>query len=128
MDGDNTVKNASEYVFTGVPTMLCVWHVNQCVLANCKNILGDNWLEFNSMWRGVIQAQTIDQFEELWLQISIKYSTGTSQKCIDYLRKEWIKDGQKERLVTAWTSYYQHFGTQTTSRLVSPLLRMALRV
>ena len=46
MDGDDALKNASEEVFIGVPTMLCTWHVNKCVLANCKNILGDDWPAF----------------------------------------------------------------------------------
>jgi hypothetical protein len=119
MDGDDALKNASEEVFIGVPTMLCTWHVNKCVLANCKKMLGDeDWPAFNSMWHSVIQAPTIDQFEERWLQFCTEYSNEKTQGCIDYLRREWIKDGQKERLVTAWTSHYLHFGTHTTSRLV----------
>jgi len=65
MDGDNAVKNALETVFTDVPTMLCVWHVNQCVLANCKTTVGDkDWKAFDYAWRNVIQALTVHQFEE----------------------------------------------------------------
>jgi len=41
MDGDQAQKNASEEVFPGAPTLLCIWHVNQCVLAKCKSIVGD---------------------------------------------------------------------------------------
>jgi hypothetical protein len=41
MDGDNAIRIASETVFEDIPTMLCTWHVNQCVLANCKSILRD---------------------------------------------------------------------------------------
>jgi hypothetical protein len=116
MDGDDAVQNASEAVFTGVPTMLCVWHVNQRVLAYCKGILEDDWPAFNALWQSIIYAPTIDQYEERWLQLRTKYSAVKYQKCIDYLRKEWLRDGQKERLVTAWTSSYMHFGIQTTSR------------
>ncbi|RKF66875.1 PKS-NRPS hybrid synthetase, partial [Golovinomyces cichoracearum] len=46
IDGDQAQKNASEEVFPDTPTLLCVWHVNQCVLAKCKSKVGDeHWLE-----------------------------------------------------------------------------------
>ena len=80
MDGDDALKNASEEVFIVVPTMLCTWHVNKCVLANCKNILGDDWPAFNSMWCSVIQAQTIDQFEERWLKLCSEYSNEKTRR------------------------------------------------
>jgi hypothetical protein len=32
------------------------------------------------------------------------------------LRNEWLKPGQRERLVEAWTSQYLHFGIRVTSR------------
>ena len=33
-----------------------------------------------------------------------------------YLQNEWLKLGQKECLVEAWTSQYLHFGIRVTSR------------
>lgn len=116
MDGDDAVKNASEIVFTDIPTMLCIWHVNQRISAYYKGLLGNDWLPFYALWQGILYAQTIDKYEERWLQLQAKYSTGGAQKCVDYIRKEWLKEGQRKRLVAAWTSYYMHFGTQTTSR------------
>ena len=41
MDGDQAQRNASEEVFPHTPTLLCIWHVNQCVLAKCKSIVRD---------------------------------------------------------------------------------------
>jgi hypothetical protein len=35
---------------------------------------------------------------------------------VTYLQNEWLKPGQRERLVEAWTSQYLHFGIQVTSR------------
>ena len=65
MDGDQAQKNASEAVFPHAPTLLCVWHVNQCVLANCKSVVGDkDWEAFEATWRTVIQAPTIEQFDQ----------------------------------------------------------------
>ena len=41
IDGDQAQKNTLEAVFPYAPTLLCVWHVNQCVLANCKSVVRD---------------------------------------------------------------------------------------
>jgi hypothetical protein len=118
MDGDNAQKNASEVVFPDAPTLLCIWHVNQCVLANCKNRIGEKWKEFETGWRSVIQAPTVKQFESLWLEFKTQYSsTPETQYCVTYLQNEWLKPGQKERLVAAWTNQYLHFGVRTTSRV-----------
>ena len=34
-----------------------------------------------------------------------------------YLQNEWLKEGQRERLIEAWTSQYLHFGIRVTSRV-----------
>ncbi len=121
MDGEQASKNASDIVFPNTPTMLCVWHVNQCVLANCKSVFekGEDWIEFYSLWRTLISLPTIEQFEESWLNFYTRYSTPKTQRCLDYLQKEWLKDGQKQRLLSAYTDYYLHFGLRTTSRVES---------
>lgn len=117
MDGDQAQKNASEAVFPHTPTLLCVWHVNQCVLANCKSIIGDtDWEAFALSWRTVIQAPTIEQFDQHWLKFQTQYSTPKTQQCVAYLKKEWLKPGQRERLVEAWASQHLHFGVRVTSR------------
>jgi hypothetical protein len=116
MDGDKAQKNASDEVFQ-CPTLLCIWHVNQCVLANCKSIVGqDNWEAFEAAWRTVIQARTIQQFDEYWLEFQAKYANTKTQQCVTYLQNEWLKEGQRERLVEAWTSQFLHFGLRVTSR------------
>lgn len=104
-------------VFPYTPTLLCVWHVKQCVLANCKSIVGqDDWEAFEAAWRTVYQARTIQQFDEHWLEFQAKYSNQKTQQCITYLQNEWLKEGQRERLVEAWTSQYLHFSIRVTSR------------
>jgi hypothetical protein len=35
---------------------------------------------------------------------------------VTYLQNEWLKEGQRERLVKAWTSQFLHFGLRVTSR------------
>ena len=117
MDGDKAQKNASEAVFPDAPTLLCIWHVNQCVLANCKSLVGhEEWPAFEAAWRTVIQACTIEQFDKYWLDFQTQYSIPKTQQCITYLRNEWLKPGQRERLIEAWTNQYLHFGIRVTSR------------
>ena len=118
MDGDQAQKNVSEEVFPYAPTLLCIWHVNQCVLAKCKSIVGDeNWPAFEAAWRTVIQARTIEQFDKHWLEFQTQYSTPKTQQCVTYLQNEWLKPGQRERLVEAWTNQHLHFGIRVTSRV-----------
>ncbi|KAF5190520.1 Transposase [Thalictrum thalictroides] len=117
MDGDQAQRNASEEVFPNTPTLLCIWHVNQCILAKCKNIVGqEDWKSFEAAWRTVMQAQTIEQFDRRWLQFQTQYSNPKTQQCVIYLQNEWLKPGQRERLVEAWTNQYLHFGIRVTSR------------
>jgi hypothetical protein len=39
-----------------------------------------------------------------------------TQQCVTYLQREWLKEGQRERLVEAWTGQHLHFGIRVTSR------------
>ena len=64
-----------EEVFPNTPTLLCIWHVNQCVLAKCKNVVGEeNWKAFEAAWQSIIQAPTIKQFDKQWLEFETQYS------------------------------------------------------
>lgn len=78
MDGDDAIKNASETVYPGVPTMLCTWHVNQRVLAYCKTVLEDDWDGFNSLWYSVIQSPSVGDYEERWREMCDTYTTDVS--------------------------------------------------
>jgi hypothetical protein len=116
MDGDQASRNASEEVFPNTPILLCIWHVNQYILTKCKSIVGnEDWPVFEATWRTVIQAKTIEQFDKYWLQFQTQYLTPKTQQCVIYLQNEWLKPGQRERLVEAWTNQYLYFGTRVTS-------------
>ena len=66
MDGDQAQKNALEEVFPDAPTLLCIWHVNQCVLAKCKRIVGEeDWKIFEAVWCTVfkhVQLSSLTSF------------------------------------------------------------------
>ena len=118
IDGSDGLKNGANLVYPGILTLLCTWHVNKAVLAECKGKFRTNeeWETFYTAWQFVIRSPTPEDFEERWLQFTIDYDSGRTESCIDYLKEEWIKPGQIERLVIAWTNQYQHFDTTVTSR------------
>jgi hypothetical protein len=111
--------NAVEQEFPSVPTILCLWHINECVKKHYKDNVGYNqnsWAEFDAGWRTVINSPTIGDFDRQWLEFCTKYEKGITQMEIEYLRKTWIHTGTQERIVKAWTNQIPHYGTLVTSR------------
>lgn len=120
MDGADAVKSAATVVWPEAPTMLCIWHVNQCVLAYCKKWCPEELrADFLAAWHKVLYSSTENDYNTHWKELTDKYSTLATQKCVDYLCNEWLKNGQKERVVTAWTNKLPHLKNQTTSRYSS---------
>ena len=111
--------NAVEQVFPGVPTILCLQHINQCIKKSYKDIIGfdkDSWITFKAEWRAVIDSPTIDDFNKQWAEFCEKYEKGMTQGVVEYIRKEWIHPGKQELVVKAWTNQHRHYRTLVTSR------------
>jgi len=124
MDSSDSLKAATNLVYPGIPTLLCTWHVNKAVLAKYKGRFATNeeWQEFYATWQTLIRSPTFEKFEERWLQLTTTYDQGATKSCVEYLKNEWIYEGQIERLVTAWTNEYEHFDTTITTRYVKEIL------
>ena len=118
MDRSDGLAAAAKLVYPTMPTLLCTWHVNKRVVAHCKGKFRTNaaWKAFFDSWLSLVQSPTYKIFEDRWLQFTIDYDYGSTEPCVSYIKREWIKSGQIERLVTAWTNQYQHFDTTVTSR------------
>ncbi|KAI0993426.1 hypothetical protein K3495_g14758 [Podosphaera aphanis] len=117
MDGDDAQRNASEEVFPNTTTLICVWHVNQCVQNNCKGKVDEeDWEELDALWRGIIPAATVEQYTHLWTAFKTKYSNEKTGSCGSYLENGWLKESERERLLQAYTDRHLHFGVRTTSR------------
>jgi hypothetical protein len=73
------------------------WHVNKCVLAKCKGVVGEeDWLAFDLAWRNIINAPTVEEFEERWLQFQTTYSNEKTQSCITYLMSGFERDKRND--------------------------------
>jgi hypothetical protein len=106
MDGSDGLAAAAKLVYPTMPSLLCTWHVSKRILAKCKSKFTTNsdWNAFFSSWHALVQSPTSDIFEERWLQFTLDYDHGITKQCISYIKSEWIKPGQIERLVAAWTN------------------------
>ena len=48
-DCDSALINAISIVYPHIPTVLYTWHINKCVLANCKGTVSNKeWPAFDS--------------------------------------------------------------------------------
>ena len=106
MDGSDGLAAAAKLVYPTMLTVLCAWHVNKRVLAYCKGKFATDldWKVFFDAWHNLIWSPIPKIFEDRWLQFTINYDYGNTKQCINYIKNEWIKPGQIERLVTAWTN------------------------
>jgi hypothetical protein len=116
-DAAHANYNSVQAVWPNIPCLLCVWHINKCIVANCKQYFTTHeeaWEEFMIGWHTLRQSRTVSEFEDRWTQFQLSYSGQT--ECLRYIKKEWIKEGVKERFVVAWTKEVLHFGLLVTSR------------
>ena len=118
MDGTDGLKAAAENIFPLTPTLLCTWHVNKAVFAKCRGNFPtlETWNLFYKTWLNLIQSKSEDEYKEKLAQFQTKYNSGVTKSCINYIEGEWLRDGQKQRLVMAWTDRYRHFNITVTTR------------
>jgi MULE transposase domain len=123
-DCDQALRNAIFDVFPDIATLLCIWHANKNIQQHCKHKFNtiEAYNEFFQAWQHIIQSPNPIEYNSRLLQFSATYP-GPESKCVEYVKKTWLKEGRKQALVQAWTNKYTHFGITVTSRLVLiPLL------
>ncbi|TPX75717.1 hypothetical protein CcCBS67573_g03038 [Chytriomyces confervae] len=88
-----SLMNAIKTGFPSLQNLLCIWHINKNIVANCKKLgwSGDVFDEFMKGWNQVLYAPDVDQFQSIWNAFTQKWSPSNA-------------------------AAYSHFGTSTTSR------------
>ena len=81
-DREESLINAHHEVFPDSEHMLCVWHINRNVVANCKPFFytKENWEEFYAHWFWVMYATTVAIFETEWKSIQEVYNCHDPKK------------------------------------------------
>ncbi|KAI3996990.1 hypothetical protein MKX01_021266, partial [Papaver californicum] len=112
-DRESALVNAIDIVFPRSSRLLCTWHLNQQVQANCEKAFEDNEEreQFHTDWNHVWQAETIDEYGDAYADFATKWAS-TYPSCIIYLPDTWLI--QKEKFALAWTNKIKHFGNTTT--------------
>jgi hypothetical protein len=118
-DCDQALRNAISKVFPESPTLLCLWHANKNVQQHCKGKFAstEEYNDFFKAWLGIVQSQTIPEYESRLVQFRCEYSdTPEHLEAVNYIQSTWLWPDRVKSLVQAWTNKYPHFGTTVTSR------------
>ncbi|XP_012829137.1 PREDICTED: protein FAR1-RELATED SEQUENCE 5-like [Erythranthe guttata] len=116
-DRDLGLMKAVANVYPSSHHLLCRWHVNKNIVANCKKLFPKDitkWKQFQSSFSALIERNTIEEFNEEWEDL--KRTFIGNLPAIEYVANSWL-DPYKERLVSVWTNKYTHFGTYTSNRV-----------
>jgi len=112
-DRDLALINAIEECFPMARHILCIWHINQCVMKNCSAVLGSFFPDFCDSWQTLIHSSSTDSYQQKWVAMCEKYSQ--YPRVIPYLADTWLRP-YKERFITAWTDTCMHLGSNSSQR------------
>nr|KAJ0223620.1 hypothetical protein LSAT_V11C200088970 [Lactuca sativa] len=109
------VNKCHKKVFPTTSNLLCVWHIEKNVLANCKKYFrrAEEFDIFMSDWNNVVYSTTEALFEENWFEFTSIHKE--KKDTIEYIKNVWLP--WKEKFVNAWTDKYLHFGNRSSSRV-----------
>nr|XP_043621863.1 protein FAR1-RELATED SEQUENCE 5-like [Erigeron canadensis] len=109
---DVALMKAIKHAFSTVTNLLCVWHIEQDVMANCKKyfVQDEEFDMFISSWNNVVCSTTESSFEKNWGEFELLYK----DDAFEYIRNIWLP--WKEKFVSAWTEKHLHFGNRSSSR------------
>ncbi len=116
IDMKKRLITARYLIFSNFNHLLCIWHINNYVLINCKNsfVIKENWNDFFQRWKNVMYASTKTEFQKVWNAFSNKYNL-SHEDCVKYLIVIYIQD-HRRRFVKAYTNQVLHFKTTMSSR------------
>jgi hypothetical protein len=118
-DRDIALVNSVRHVFPQARTLLCSWHIQQCVRGKaCKYLPGDDNRtireEFLYAWKALVQSKTPVDFNREWDRLQNKYrSYSELMACV---KTVWI-DPYKYKFIQCWADEALHLGHRVTSRV-----------
>ncbi len=116
IDMKKKLMNVCRLTFSSINHFLCIWHINNNVLINCKKrfVSKETWNAFFTEWKTIIYASSDREYKQLWDQFVDQYNL-THDECIDYLYDIYIRD-YRRRFIKFYTNQVLHFDTTMTSR------------
>ena len=86
--------------------LLCIWHINTNVTANCKRAFATNeaWEKFYTAWKQVVYASTETEYNEAWDFMNDTYNLDLeASECMTYLWETYLKH-HRRRFVKCYTN------------------------
>ena len=124
-DMDKGLIRALKKAYPDCKVLICIWHMNKDVRANCKpSFRGDEeaWNTFYAAYERVIYAHTKLSYDDAWADFTVKYATQDEAHPAPYhddymyIRNTWIRPWLSS-VCKGWTNEVLHFDTTTTSRV-----------
>jgi hypothetical protein len=127
-DRELALMNTLDEIFKESNHILCSWHVNINILANCRQhyskdvkdpaqatkvnpqgyVPNQEWTDFLKDWASLLDSPSWDEYTSRLAQFR------THRKVpVAYVEKTWLV--WKEKLVKFWIDQYLHFGIRVTS-------------
>ncbi len=121
-DRELAIMNCLDELFMDSTHLLCTWHVNMNILANCrkhfpadKRNTHSNDTTIDPKWEGFLKDWSL----LLSSATELEYTTNLTkfrihpQVAVSYIEDTWLK--WKEKLVQYWVDSNLHFGIRVTS-------------
>jgi hypothetical protein len=107
---------AMQMIFSSSSHLLCIWHINNNVVVNCKRNFStkEAWIEFYNQWKSVIYAHTKKEFWKNWRIFINKYHS-SHEECVKYLLFTYITN-YRQRFVRCYINKMLHFEITMSSR------------
>ncbi|XP_058217285.1 protein FAR1-RELATED SEQUENCE 4-like [Rhododendron vialii] len=105
--------SAIEICFPLAHHILCIWHINQCVMKKCSPMLGTRWDEFFEAWQLLIHSSTPMSLQQRWNAMCGNFEQYSN--AIQYLWDIWFGP-YKERFVAAYINQFMHLGSNSSQR------------
>ncbi len=115
IDMKRDLMNVIDTIFSIVNHILCLWHINNNVLINCKKSFNTKkeWDVFFAEWKTLIYASSKNEFNENWNVFFIKYVS--HDHCVKYLKFIYIANFRR-RFLICYINKILHFEITTISR------------
>jgi hypothetical protein len=107
--------NGIARVFSGYHNILCYWHINKNILANCKTRFSNvKWQQFMERWNMLVSSTSVELFNAA-LGVFKETYLGTHPTAWQYVNTTWMP--HKERFVAYYIDKFPHFSSANTSRV-----------
>ena len=87
-DRDLALLNAIEACFPMSRHILCIWHINQCVMKKCSPMLGMEWKRFYASWHSLVNSSTQWSYDQKWEVMREEFRK--YKGVINYLWETWL--------------------------------------